>query len=332
MRLPNGYGTIYKLGGKRRRPWIARRPVGKIRDDNKKIVRVQYETIGYYATRKDALEALALIANEPIRKNNPLTLEEIYTRWSAQKFPKLKRSAHYERAFALLSPLHDRAFEEITLVDAQAVFNASGKNRPVLSQVKVMLSQLNEFAIVNEFIPDRRNIFSRLETGENPRKLVRTIFTPDQIHYLWANHEKEWQAVTLILIYTGLRNGELLSLRKGDIEGGVIHVRESKTAAGVRDVPVADCIAPIMNEYTEKAKNYIFTIPYKTLLNHTLGELGHRPHDTRHTFTTLLTEKGVDQRIIESIIGHHVQNLAFDVYTHISIEQKREAVNLLDIC
>ena len=28
MKLPNGYGSIYKLSGKRRKPWIVRKTVG----------------------------------------------------------------------------------------------------------------------------------------------------------------------------------------------------------------------------------------------------------------------------------------------------------------
>ena len=50
MRLPNGFGTIYKLPGKRRRPWIARVTVGY--DDNGKQL---YEVVGYYEKRELAL-------------------------------------------------------------------------------------------------------------------------------------------------------------------------------------------------------------------------------------------------------------------------------------
>ena len=34
MRAPNGYGTVYKLSGKRRRPWVVRVTVGYKPNDN----------------------------------------------------------------------------------------------------------------------------------------------------------------------------------------------------------------------------------------------------------------------------------------------------------
>ena len=61
MRLPNGYGSVYKLSGKnRRKPYIARRTIGW--DDNGKQL---YATIGYYRTKAEALQALAAFNDNP---------------------------------------------------------------------------------------------------------------------------------------------------------------------------------------------------------------------------------------------------------------------------
>ena len=54
MKNPNGYGSIYKLSGKRRKPYIVRRTIGWS-DDGKQL----YQTIGYYETRPLAMNALA---------------------------------------------------------------------------------------------------------------------------------------------------------------------------------------------------------------------------------------------------------------------------------
>ena len=54
MRLPNGYGTVYKLSGNRRKPFMVRKTIGWS-DEGKQL----YKTIGYYETRKLALAALA---------------------------------------------------------------------------------------------------------------------------------------------------------------------------------------------------------------------------------------------------------------------------------
>ena len=53
MRLGNGEGSVYKLSGKRRKPWVARKTDGF---DMRGYP--QYKYIGYYKTRADALSAL----------------------------------------------------------------------------------------------------------------------------------------------------------------------------------------------------------------------------------------------------------------------------------
>lgn len=53
MRLPTGYGSIIKLGGKRRRPFAVRITAGWS-DDGKQ----RYQYLGYFPTRKEALSCL----------------------------------------------------------------------------------------------------------------------------------------------------------------------------------------------------------------------------------------------------------------------------------
>lgn len=58
--------------------------------------------------------------------------------------------------------------------------------------------------------------------------------------------EDKWYQIPLILIYTGLRIGELLELEKENInlEEQYFDVVKSKTESGIRRVPIADCILP----------------------------------------------------------------------------------------
>ena len=67
---------------------------------------------------------------------------------------------------------------------------------------------------------------------------------------------------------------------------------------------------------------------YQSLLNNYWSDLteNHRTHDCRHTCATKLAEAGIDSRIVNAIIGHAGDSLAESVYTHISIEAKREAL------
>jgi hypothetical protein len=55
MKNPNGYGTVYKMHGKRRRPYVVKIFV----TIDKESGRNKYKTIGYFANRADAMRALA---------------------------------------------------------------------------------------------------------------------------------------------------------------------------------------------------------------------------------------------------------------------------------
>ena len=59
MRNPNGYGGITKLSGNRRRPYRVRVTIGWSQTQDRDRQIQQFATLGYYATRKEALIALA---------------------------------------------------------------------------------------------------------------------------------------------------------------------------------------------------------------------------------------------------------------------------------
>ncbi len=57
------------------------------------------------------------------------------------------------------------------------------------------------------------------------------------------------------------------------------------------------------------------------------AQMNHTPHDTRHTCISLLTEAGVDERLIQQIVGHKGANVTRSVYTHVDIANLLEAIN-----
>lgn len=86
MRLPNGYGGVVKLSGKRRKPFAARVTAGwKLNERTGKAVQ-QYQILGYSETKAGALQILAKYNDNPIDLSAmKLTFEDIYTRWSEEK-------------------------------------------------------------------------------------------------------------------------------------------------------------------------------------------------------------------------------------------------------
>ena len=351
MKLPNGYGSIYKLKGKRRKPWCCRKTVGwnVVESDGMVKSYPKYEYIGYYPTRKEAMNALIEYNADPydlIHQN--ITFKEVYDLWSEEHFKKLKQTAHYKAAVKVCAPLFDMRIADLKLTHYQKVFNESGKNSPTLNNTKNVITGMYDYCVKNEILPvQKREIVSYIDTscGGNPNARPHKNFDADEVDKLWILSDDPVAQIVLIMVYTGTRVNELLNLKKTDVhlQEKYFHIAQSKTESGTRDVPICDKIMPFVEKHMEADGNYLISINGKQIRYNTyfvpslwaplMERAGisddHRPHDTRHTFVSMATEAGIDERIIQQIVGHAGKNVTESVYTHISMEAKLEAVNKL---
>ena len=344
MKLPNGFGSVYKLSGNRRNPWCARKTTGW--NDKGHPV---YKFVGYYKTRKDALTALAEFNKDPYDlHHDTITFQEVFDLWSAEHFPKVSESniRGYNVSYKICADLYNMRMTDIKLDHLQKVADQSGKHTPTLKKLKNMLGLMWDYCVKHEILPpDKRQIVSYLDItkGGNPNKLDRTVFSREEINLLWSavDQDSRYQ-IPLFLIYTGLRIGEMYNLKKCDISlsDHVFQVTEAKTQAGVREVPIADKIAEIVKfRIFSTESDYLFCdnegkkFTDKFFRDHwwkpTMQDLqmSHLPHDTRHTCVSLLTEAHVDERIIKQIVGHKGIGVTQAVYTHLNRDVKLEAIN-----
>lgn len=82
MKNPNGYGTVTKLSGNRRKPWVVKE--GKSG---------KQKTIGYTTTREEGLIMLAKYNNDPWDiETDKITLQELYDLWLEKRAVKLGSS------------------------------------------------------------------------------------------------------------------------------------------------------------------------------------------------------------------------------------------------
>ena len=84
----------------------------------------------------------------------------------------------------------------------------------------------------------------------------KEIFSLEEISILWRYKENPYYQMILILIYTGVRIGELLSLKKENVylDKQYFIVIKSKTQNGVRKVPIADNILPFFQKWINTSK------------------------------------------------------------------------------
>jgi integrase len=129
----------------------------------------------------------------------------------------------------------------------------------------------------------------------------------------------------LIAAYTGLRQGELWSLRPAHYQGSVIYLADSKSGAP-RSVPVIPKIRAALKRWLAAERPHPRTV-YRDFeqARLRLGMPGLRFHDLRHTTASLLAAAGVDLGTIGSILGHASAQTT-KRYAHLSIEAKRKAL------
>lgn len=348
MKLPNGYGSVYKLPGNRRKPWAVRITVSR-KEGKDGLTHWKYKYLGYYESQADALVALAHFNENPYDMDaNKTTFAEVFEKWSREHFPKVSDSnvKGYNASYKLCTSIQSMRFNDIRKAHLQGVVDTCGKNYPTLRKLKVLFTVMYKFAIENDICSKDYAQYVDINQykDRNPNKYDRKPFSADELTKVWKwKDTNEYCTVVLMLIYTGVRISELLDLKKEDVnlEERWFDVIASKTEAGIRKVPIAQKIMPYFEywmtkndcEYllsTPDAKHFEYRNYYDSYWKPMIDQMGmpdHRPHDTRHTTVTLLTAAGTDDKIIKKIVGHKGQGVTEIVYTHFEIQQLIDAID-----
>lgn len=349
MKNPNGFGSVYKLSGKNRRnPYVAKKTKGWEIDEKTGKVKQVYTVVGYYPTRKDALTALAEFNINPYDVTGAkLTFDDVYEKWSDEHFPTVSNSNvnGYKAAYALCHKISNMRFVDIKLDHLQMVVNESGKNYPTLRKLKVLLGLMYKYAVIHEIIPKERNMveYLNIKNAGNPNAYDRKPFSKAEVKRLWdVKDTNVYYNIILMLIYCGCRIGELLDLKKENVNLSErwFKVVAAKTAAGVRTVPIAEKVYPFFEywynlndcEYllsSPDGKHFLYRNYYDSYWTPLIESLGmkHKPHDTRHTCISMLAVANVSDKIIKKIVGHKGQSVTETVYTHFEIDELIDAIN-----
>lgn len=348
MRLPNGFGSVKKMSGKRRKPWIVQKTIGWEWDEAKGKNIQKLATIGYAATKAEGIQMLAEYNNNPFDiKASKITFQEVYERWSKENFPTISDSnvKGYEASYKVCGTVYNKVFKEMKLADLQFVVDTCDKNYPTLKKLKSLFSQLYDYVMKNDICNKNYSVFVDIAKfkDKNPDKRNRNKFTKAEVKRLWELAEDPYYQIVLMLIYNGCRISEFLDLKKDDVhlDEQYFDVIASKTENGLRKVPIADKVLPFYKVWFEGSRcEYLLHTPdqkhfdyrnyYDSYFTPLMEQIGfdHKPHDTRHTCISMLTEAHVDQTMIKKIVGHSgAMTLTERVYTHLNIETLVEAIN-----
>ena len=261
------------------------------------------------------------------RQRNTITLRQLFNEWLPIHSQSISDSAvkSYHIAFKHISNIVDMPITDIHFQHLQNVINSmhvKGLSYSSCKKVRTLLNQLFNYAL-------------HLNLGPNIPTIQRRVFTRQQINKLWAI-DTSYSHMILILLYTGLRIGELLNLRRQDINrrSSYLIVRHAKTKAGEgRIIPIHRRITPLIVQVYNDTDNYLFTTSYTTFRKHfqdIMKQLNckHTIHDTRHTFASLL-DAAAPPNALRSLLGHKQGDITTRVYTHKTIRELRKTIELL---
>ena len=351
MRLPNGYGTVYKLSGNRRRPYVAAVPVG-IKENGK----VDQKPIGYFAKRAEGLAALAeynekkkgITATENfkefkrVQQAKQYTFTDIYNMWAQQQYTdKGKKIPYaYTAAFNWCVDLHEFPFKDIKQMHMQSVVDACDKGFGTKRNIKTLINKMSNFALGNDIIKTTYTSLVELPTAE--KSDLHKPYTDDELRILWSISENITAQAILIMSYTGMRPSEFLLIETKNVFLDERYMRGGlKTKASKnRVIPIAECIYPFISAMYNPNHEFLFTNMngenisyhrfYKSMYEPLLQKLDfqeHYPHDGRHTCASALDRAGVSESITEAILGHSGSSVTRDIYIHKYLPELIEAAN-----
>ena len=156
------------------------------------------------------------------------------------------------------------------------------------------------------------------------------------------------------------RKAMVLHIRHSYDDGG--NLKEPKTKAGARDLPLTESaladidarIADIERRYRNTRKRLKTDGPVlgpdtplvgdglgNRMLPHSstrwwtrerkgLGLEGWTLHELRHSYITELARRKVDPKVLQTIAGHAKFSTTMDIYTHVDMEDKKDALKVVD--
>ena len=340
MRNPNGYGCIKHLSGRRRRPFVfvvtdagRQRPVEYFTN----LVDAQIFQADYHRTH-----------HHRSLPGHQITLIELYHRWLpahiADTGPSQSSLDSYKNAFRHLTDLHYEPVTNLRYTDYQRILDGMkrrGLSYSSLKKVRSLISLLEKYALKTEIIT--KAYAPLLSIGRNRPVRPHHPFSRQKINRLWAAVDCHGVDTVLILLYTGMRCGEMLQLQKADVHlrQRYIRITRSKTAAGIRIIPIHHRIAALIEsrikspgdalicDDTGRPYNYgRYCTIWRSVMQLIRAE-GHTTHDCRHTVATLLDNAGANETAKRRILGHAGGDITERVYTHKNLRQLRKCIELL---
>lgn len=303
-------------------------------------------------------EVMQKIAAYKEREEAGAIFDDVAAEWWTYKEPRLSPNTAPNYRLAMqraVEQFEGQPVKEITPVAVKSYLERlarRGYARRTVNQHFVVLREICAWACENHNVMQNPAALVKLpdKLPQARRKMPQT----GQIERIKAMAETPDGLFLNFLMYTGLRLGEALAIRWGDIdpEREMIHVSRSlyyagknqgqikapKTEAGQRDVIYLKKLQAVLEPHRGPAGAYVFggdkpmsKRAYYCLLERCRREgLDITPHQLRHAFATLCFEAGIPEKTAQGLLGHAQISTTMDIYAELREKKLLEAAQALN--
>ncbi|BBM86656.1 tyrosine-type recombinase/integrase [Candidatus Uabimicrobium amorphum] len=273
-------------------------------------------------------------------KNKRITVRELNVKF----FLKYKQ---YRYDKGVRTDTVNKELTTFQLMMQYAVDNAYVKEN-IVKRVKKDPSQVPDFRFRTN-----SEILEALKTGKHTKREEKEIkryryLTPEEIKRLASIAEgTPTHLVILVFACTGMRRGELRKLQWKDIDftRNLIWISSQKQSRKRKEVKrrveMTEKLAEKLKEHYETShkSKWVFSrkgkqltndqlyYPFQKLIQGTEFE-GVGFHVFRHSLASNLAAEGIDQRIIDSILGHQTEEMR-ERYRHLYPQKQQQAISKL---
>ena len=291
--------------------------------------------------------------------------EEVTVRAYASRWLPLYKSGVSEKCYndyakqmeALIPFIGNKLLSQVTVDDAAAVWkHYAGYSASTIKRARMLYIAMFDTAIENELCrknpfkskfvqPPRGSAGSHRALSEEEVALIRSV-------------PHRFQTAVLVMLYAGLRRGEVLALSSDDIDldRGVITVSKAvrfdsnqpvladpKTEAGRRQVPILSALRPYLVDLSglvapsasgKMMSDVAFRRAWDSYLHALSKAAGHpvsiRPHDLRHTYCTMLVDAGIPLKQAMAWLGHADEKMIMRVYDHVTESRSLASIEKIE--
>ena len=332
LKRANGTGSVYKLQGRRRKPWAA-----SIVIDKKRIL------LGTFVTKTEALKCIESAGtNHKISSIYDHTVEDIYNMLIDLNKERLTKSGltNYRSGYIYLEPLKKIKMRDIRTVHIQDAINRAneeGKGFATWKKIQNVASLMCQIAMANDLID--KNYAQLVTMPGTKAKSEKPSFSPNQLNKMWELWQIEDTILAVLaMCYIGLRINEFLDLKKEhvDLKERTIFAPGSKTEAGKDRILIIPPVAlPLFEKMMKTEGEHLFPAAsgkrydatnfrkrafYPTLEAYNLDKweidpnVKITPHSCRHTYAYLCVKNGLDPKATMDLMGHSKYSTSTELY------------------